>query len=61
MKTETKPSDLKTWDQIKDDNLKHSQSVQSLKNKDLYDYYFDAMWYHHRKPTVSEIIADKFN
>lgn len=61
--TTVKPSNTKNWDVVRHfPGSKLSQSAKALKEPNIYAYYLsdDGTWHPHRKPTVSEIINDKF-
>ena len=54
---EVKPSQLKEFEEIK--SLKN---IHLVKNPNWYRWYLDnGIYYPHRKPTVNEIVKNKFN
>lgn len=57
-----RPSDTRNWDVVKTDPKNHSQATKEMKNPEWYAYYKgdDDKWYPHRKPTISEIVNNKF-
>ena len=49
------------WDVVRFDHKNHSQATKEMKNPEWYAYYQnEGLWYPHRKPTVSEIVNNKF-
>ncbi len=59
---EIKPSEVKNWDVIRHfPNSQLSTSTKALKDPTVYAYHFDeGKWHPVRKPTISEIINDKY-
>jgi hypothetical protein len=56
-----KPSELKSWAVVKEEPKKHSVATKAIKQPDWYSYYErDGLYYPHRKPTISEIVNDRF-
>jgi len=59
-----KPSDIKNWDIVRHEpNYKLSSSTQALRDPNVYGYYYDEQtdkWHPHRKPTIPEILSNKF-
>lgn len=62
MKTRTiRPSDLVEWDDVEDDADHHSQAVMQIEQKYDYRYYLIGKeWFPHRKPTINEMIKNRF-
>jgi hypothetical protein len=59
--TEIKPSDLVGFDKIQNDILRFSIEAKNLRHPEDYLFYYDTLWFPHRKPTVNETLNDKFN
>lgn len=57
MNKQIKPSDLRDFEDVK------SEACYRIERPDFYGWYFDKeakVWFPHRKPTVDEIMNDRF-
>lgn len=56
-KQQIKPSQLKEFEEIK-----NAKNIHLVGNPDWYRWYLsNGIYYPHRKPTVNEIVNNKFN
>lgn len=57
MKISVNPSQLKKFEEIK-----NAKNIHLVKNPNWYGWYLsNGVYYPHRKPTVNEILNNKFN